>query len=87
MNIYVENRDPFDKWLTNAESKLKSWSSVTAITKEQLIEITETLKGFKMDVEMHSHEMESCELMAKKYCEIAKVTSLTTPTINEIFIL
>ena len=78
LSVYIENRDPFDIWLREAESKLlgNKWRRVDTLSKDQLVELTESLKVFKMDVEMHSHEMECCESMAGKFMESAKVRQL-----------
>ena len=73
LNVYVENRDPFNKWLDNAETQLNKWRGMANIDKMQLMESSDSLKAFKMDVEMHYHEMESCVLMGNKYTDTAKV--------------
>lgn len=73
LNVYVENRDPFNKWLSEAEIQLSNWSRVDCLGKEKLVELSESLRAFKMDVEMHSHEMGSCETMANKFMDTAKV--------------
>ena len=73
LSVYVDNRNPFDAWLEQAEAKLDQWQRVDTVGKEKLIELTEMLKVFKMDVDMHRHEIDSCESMANKFVEAAKV--------------
>ena len=73
LNVYTENRDPFDEWLKGVESQLGRWRDVDSVSKEQLLDLTEGLRVFKTEVEMHSHEMDTCEVMANKYIDTAKV--------------
>ena len=73
LNVYTENRDPFDEWLKGAESQLGKWRDVESVSRQQLQDQTESLRVFKTEVEMHSHEMDTCEVVANKYIDTAKV--------------
>ncbi len=75
LNVYVENREPFNIWLREATSRLNEWCSIANVDKSRLMELNDSLRAFKMDVEMHNHEMECCVLMANKFTETAKVRS------------
>ena len=73
LNVYLECRDPFDVWLGQAEAKLSQWSRVDYGGKDVLVEQTEAVKAFKTDVELHSHDLVSCETLGDKFMETAKV--------------
>ena len=69
----MECRDPFDVWLGQTEAKLSQWNRVDYGGKDVLVEQTEALKAFKTDVELHSHDLVSCETLGGKFIETAKV--------------
>ena len=73
LSVYVECRDPFHSWLDDAEKKLSLWKRVDIGGKEYLVEQTESLKAFRTDIELHSHDLQSCSTLADKYLETAKV--------------
>ena len=72
--MYIECRDPFNDWLSQAENKItSSWKRVDVGGKDGLVEQTESLKVFKTDVELHLHDLESCDTLGEKFMDIAKV--------------
>ena len=74
LSVYIECRDPFDSWLDEAEKKLSLWQRVDTGGKDHLVEQTESLKAFRTDVELHSHDLQSCTTLGDKFLDTGKVS-------------
>lgn len=54
MSVYLENRDPFEKWLSTAEDRLKTWTGVRTWEKDKIVEQTEAFKVWYLYRYYHS---------------------------------